>query len=246
VRRVRTYLFAGIVFLLGVLCIRLGIWQLQRLEERRLVNATIRARLAEPSIELGGVADDPETILYRNAVATGQFDPAHEVVLLNRARGEDPGVHLITPLRFSDGSGAILVDRGWIPLEEDTPEAIAAYATEGTVRVTGLVREAEEEPLWKLLADRVPAPGEPPLSGWRVLNVEGIQAQVPYPLLPVYLELSEAPAGHQPVPDPILDLSEGPHFSYAIQWFGFAATAFVGGGLWLRRSLRANGGAEQP
>jgi len=246
VRRARTFLFAGVVFLLGALCIRLGFWQLHRLEERRLANATIRSRLAEPVIELRGDLDDPAAILYRNAVASGQFDPAHEVVLLNRARGEDPGVHLITALRFSDGSGAILVDRGWLPLEEDTPEAIAAYATEGTVRVAGVVREAEEEPLWKFLADRLPAPGEPPLPEWRVLNVEGIQAQVPYPLLPFYLELDEAPAGHQPVPDPRLDLSEGPHLSYAIQWFGFAITAFVGGGLWLRRSLRRSRAAEQP
>jgi len=246
VRRARTFLFAGVVFLLGALCIRLGFWQLHRLEERRLANATIRSRLAEPVIELRGDLDDPAAILYRNAVASGQFDPAHEVVLLNRARGEDPGVHLITALRFSDGSGAILVDRGWLPLEEDTPEAIAAYAAEGTVQVAGVVREAEEEPLWKFLADRLPAPGEPPLPEWRVLNVEGIQAQVPYPLLPVYLELSEAPAGHQPVPDPRLDLSEGPHLSYAIQWFGFAITAFVGGGLWLRRSLRRSRAAEQP
>ncbi len=237
-RRARTYVFAGVVFLLGVLCIRLGIWQLHRLEERRLAVATIRSRLAEPVLELGGDVDDPEAILYRNAVATGQFDSSHEVVLLNRARGEDAGVHLVTPLRFSDGSGAILVDRGWLPLEEDTPEAIAAYATEGIVQVSGVVREAEEEPRWTFLADRVPPPGEPPLPEWRVLNVEGIQSQVPYPVLPVYLELSEAPAGNQPIPELSLDLSEGPHLSYAIQWFGFAATAFVGGALWLRRSLR--------
>jgi len=236
--RARATIFAGTAFILGAVCIRLGIWQLHRLEERRARVAAIEGRLAEPPIELGGQLADSEAILYRHATARGQFDPSHEVVLLNRNRDDEPGVHLVTPLRFADGSGAILVDRGWLPIEEDTPAGRAAYSTADILEVSGVVREPEEEPRWTFLADRTPAPGETPLEEWRVLNVEGIQAQVPYPLLPVYLELSEAPEGNHPLPGSALDLSEGPHLSYAIQWFGFAATAFVGGGIWLHRKLR--------
>ncbi len=236
--RARAFLFPSIVFLLGALCVRLGFWQLQRLAQRRAHNDAVEARLAQPPIELNGNLPDPAALLYRDAIARGVFDSSQEVVLLNRVRDEEAGVHLITPLRFADGSGAILVDRGWIPLEDNTPEGRAAYASEGPVEVRGVILEPEDEPFWTFLADRTPAPGEAPLREWRVLNVQGIQAQVPYPLLPVYLQLSESPPGPQPVAEVSIDLSEGPHLGYAIQWFAFAATAFIGGGLWLRRSSR--------
>jgi surfeit locus 1 family protein len=240
--RARAAVFAGVVFLLGALCVRLGIWQLHRLGERRAHNALVEARLAEPAIELSGAIIDAESLLYRHVTARGRFDPAHEVVILNRTHEDEPGVHLVTPLRFADGGGAVLVDRGWIPAEDNTPAGRAAYASEDMVEVRGVVLPAEEEPFWTFLADRTPAPGEAPHPEWRVLNVAGIQAQVPYPLLPVYLELSEAPEGRQPLAEFQVDLSEGPHLSYAIQWFAFATTAFVGGGLWLRRRLKRNEG----
>jgi surfeit locus 1 family protein len=238
VSHARAAIFAGAVFVLGAVCVRLGIWQLARLEERRSHNAAMEARLAQPYLHLQGDVSDIESLLYRRVIARGQFDPSREVVLLNRAMDEEPGVHLVTPLRLADGSGAILVDRGWIPIEDNTPDGLAAYAAEGIVEVRGIVLGTEEEPFWSFLADRTPGPGQQPLREWRVLNVEGIQAQVPYVLLPVYLQLSEAPEGTQPVPDARIDLSDGPHLGYAIQWFAFAATAFVGGGAWLHRKLK--------
>jgi cytochrome oxidase assembly protein ShyY1 len=37
------------------------------------------------------------------------------------------------------------------------------------------------------------------------------------------------------VPVPLPDLSEGPHLSYAIQWFCFAAVAVAGAAILVRR-----------
>ena len=58
-----------------------------------------------------------------------------------------------------------------------------------------------------------------------------IQAQLPYPIEPSYLLLQrQTPAqpGRLPAPSPLPELSEGPHLSYAIQWFTFAAIAVAG------------------
>jgi surfeit locus 1 family protein len=206
--------------------------------------AEIQARLALPAIDLRGVGREAESLLYRRAYARGVFDMTNEVVLLNRSRDDVPGVHLITPLQLEGSDVGILVDRGWIPVEKNTPEGRAGYAIEGPIEVGGVIREAQAEPRFTFLADRTPAPGALPLREWRVLNVEGIQGQVPYPLLPYFLELDEAPAGAQPIPDPEIDLSDGPHLSYAIQWFAFAATAFFGGGTWAYRKVRRREGRE--
>ena len=61
------------------------------------------------------------------------------------------------------------------------------------------------------------------------IDPRALRASIPYPLLPVYLQIlpsSSATARLQRVPLPPLD--EGPHLGYAIQWFSFAAVAILG------------------
>jgi cytochrome oxidase assembly protein ShyY1 len=56
---------------------------------------------------------------------------------------------------------------------------------------------------------------------------------------------TQTPARERPIPAPLPDTSEGPHLSYAIQWFTFAAIALVGYGLLVRRARRGTA-ASQP
>jgi surfeit locus 1 family protein len=58
-----------------------------------------------------------------------------------------------------------------------------------------------------------------------------IQSQLPYDIAPSYLLLqqqSPVQSNALPEPSPLPELSEGPHLSYAIQWFTFAVIALVG------------------
>src|SRR5262249_8044896 len=90
--------------------IGLGIWQLQRLAERRALNARIGVVMAQPPAPLpGAVSDLPD---YTPVVATGSYDFANEIVVRNRAHEQQPGVHLLTPLRLQGSDQAVLVDRG--------------------------------------------------------------------------------------------------------------------------------------
>lgn len=65
-------------------------------------------------------------------------------------------------------------------------------------------------------------------------------SHIPYPVLPYYLQLSEKVADSTPQPEPVaqIDLTEGPHLGYALQWFSFATISLLGGGYWLYRHLR--------
>ncbi len=233
---------------LGLACIRLGFWQLDRLEQRRARNARMEARLAMPPVQLTGAPLEAAAMEYRHVTVHGTFDLAAQVILVNRALDGVPGVHLLAPLLLEGSGEAVLVDRGWIPVEDQGPGERTAYASEGPVELTGIARLTQPEPFWTFLRDPLPAPGGAPLDSWRVVNLQGLQSQMPAPLLPVFLEQSEALAvGQQPVPDPEIDRSEGPHLSYAIQWFSFAAIAIVGGGAWFRHRKRgqtAGGGTR--
>ncbi len=233
---------------LGLTCVRLGLWQLDRLAQRRARNARMEERLALPPLRLTGGPVDASALEYRHVVARGAFDLDSQVVLVNRALDGVPGVHLLAPLRLEGTDTAVLVDRGWIPVEDEGPAGQATYALEGMVEVTGIARLSQPEPLWSFLRDPIPSPGGPALDSWRVVNLEGLRVQMPDPLLPVFLQQTEAAAGQlQPVPDPGIDHSEGPHLSYAIQWFSFAAIAIVGGAAWFRHRRRqaTAGGADR-
>ena len=80
----------------------------------------------------------------------------------------------------------------------------------------------------------------------RDLDVGGIASSLPYDVLPLPLQLADQTPpqpGSLPIAESIPALSEGPHLSYAIQWFSFAVIALVGAAILLRRDRRAATGA---
>jgi surfeit locus 1 family protein len=209
--------------------IGLGVWQLQRLQERRASNVEIRARLAAAPVELSVQTNDlPE---YQPVQVRGVYDFSQEIVLRNRAREQSPGVQLLTPLRIDGSDAAVLVDRGWIPYTQAPPSARSIYQTPtGRVTVAGLARASQTRTLFLLPGDPTASPDMPRLDAWFWVNIPQIQGQVPYRLLPFFIEA--APSVDQSVL-PIssyddIDLSDGPHLSYAFQWFSFAAILIVG------------------
>jgi surfeit locus 1 family protein len=231
-------LIAALVVLAAAVMVGLGVWQLARLHERRAANAVVAARLAQAPIDLNAQpgAVPPE---YQPVRARGTFDAPQEIVLRNRAHLESPGVHLLTPLRLAGGEQAVLVDRGWIPYTEADPAARAPYrAPEGEAAVEGIVRASQARTLAFLPADPTLGPGQARLDAWFWVNIPQIQLQVPYPLLPFFIEAAAGPDPAQlPIAGYSVDLSEGPHLSYAIQWFSFA-TILVAGSMALARRRR--------
>lgn len=224
-------LWLTLLVLLGVLVlIRLGFWQLQRRAERLQRNATFAARTTEPPIRLEEIAGDPARFEYRQTLLEGTWEYGYEVVLLGGTRGDTPGVHLITPLRLAGSDRAVLVDRGWIPYAQRDPAARAQFRGPAKAAMRGRVR---------LSRRRTGSPGREEASGaiqerrdaWSSVDVPAIQAQVPFPLLPIYVEqLPEPDAPELPWRDTEIVLDEGPHLSYAIQWFAFSVILLVGYG----------------
>jgi surfeit locus 1 family protein len=207
---------------------RLGIWQLDRLAQRHALNNSIDARMAQPAVALDGGAIDPEALEYRQVEARGVYDPAQEIVLRNRAFEGAPGVHVLTPLRINGSKAAVLVDRGWIPLEQSAPEARNIFAPpQGEVVIKGVARRSQEDTGGP--QDPPLSPDRPRLDAWFRVDTTRIEQQTGYPLLPLFVEQQPAP-GDSDLPRRVAttDLGEGPHLSYAIQWFAFAVTLLVG------------------
>jgi surfeit locus 1 family protein len=221
------------VGLLAVCFVGLGLWQLERRAQRLAANARILARLELPALRLDGSTLDPAETDLRRGIVRGTYDYDHEVVLRNQVHNGLPGVDLLTPLRIEGSDAAVLVNRGWIPFEMSQPDQREVFRAEGgPVEVRGIVRRAQTRPSRFAPADPTPIPEQTGLDGWFRVDIERIQEQIPYRLLPLFLEQEAGPqSGAQPRfprPEPEIALSEGPHLFYAGQWFAFAAL-LVGG-----------------
>lgn len=215
----------------GLVLARLGIWQLDRLAQRRAINAAIQARQAQPPAPLNAALAQDTTQEYRRVELRGVFDQSQEIVQRNRTLGGASGVHVLTPLRLSGAPGdqpAVLVDRGWLPLGQADAAARAAYAAPGgEVTLLGQIRRSQAD---------FGGPDDPPLSAerprldaWFHVDIPRIAQQTGYPLLPVFVEQLPAPGDPElPKRDPLTDLGEGPHLGYAIQWFAFALILLAG------------------
>jgi cytochrome oxidase assembly protein ShyY1 len=229
-----------LVLVVAVAFVELGFWQIRRLHERRDFNASVtRAERETPrplsQVLRGGSSADPDTIAYQRVVVRGTYDTAREVILFGRSRNEEPGNHVLTPLRTTDGT-ALVVDRGWVPLAFDTPPLTQGAPPTGTVTATGILWPAEES--------GPPDPADDPVTQFAKIDLDGLQGQLPYRIEPVYLWLqSQQPAQPSGVPAtvPLPPLSEGPHLSYAIQWFIFATIAVAGYVLLIRKELQRQG-----
>ena len=233
--RGRDWVFLALIVVVALVTMRLGFWQISRHTERQDKNAATLARLDLPPIDLAELNYLENEVEFRRVFIEGVFVSEHEILLKNRARLGVPGFHLITPLRTGADEQAVLVDRGWIPQDDGELPERGRYQQDEPVLIEGIARYSQDEPAWQFLADPIPEEGDPPLTAWRLLNIEGIQGQMPLDLIPFYIMQTNTLDGEHPHPEPELDLSEGSHIGYAIQWFSFAAIAIIGGGYWLSR-----------
>ena len=233
----RKWWFTTLLVLLGsALCVRLGIWQLDRLDQRRAFNAQVISMRAMSLLDLNAEgADSIETMEWRSVTFTGEYDFANQVALRNRYNGDQYGYHLLTPL-LSDGM-AVLVDRGWIPAEgNSTPSDWRKYDEHDWVTVTGQIRLGQAKPVVGGVADALPADGSP-LWVWNNADIEKIAPQMPYPILNVFIQPNVDAMDDTPpiLFQPEVELTEGSHFGYALQWFTFATILFAGYPFYLRK-----------
>lgn len=240
----RRWILTTLLVLVGVgVLVRLGIWQLDRLEARRAFNARVSTQEAAPLLVLdSAVLKDPNLpeslkgMEYRGVAVQGEYDFSHQVALRNQSWGNEWGVHLLTPLRITGSEQSILVDRGWIPAEAFKSGDWSAYDEPGSVTVHGIVRASQSRPDFGKKNDP-----EGVLEAWNFANVERIQAQTPYALLPVYIQQAPDPAWtslpYRSLPE--VELTEGPHMGYALQWFSFAAILGFGYPFFIRKQSGA-------
>ena len=221
-----------LVITLAALFVGLGMWQLDRLEQRQALNQVGEERMSQEATHLQLALEEAggkiEALQYRNVYLTGVFDPSEEVLIRSQVELGQAGFHVITPL-VTDEGWAVLVNRGWVPLGMDTPP-VGSRPEPGRQRVEGWVQLSQVRPALAPEDLR----GEQPV--FNRVDIGRIGEQTPYDLAAVYVVAAGEEGVELPVPvDPPDFTNEGSHLAYAVQWFGFAAVGLVGFYFLLRR-----------
>ncbi len=213
--------------------IGLGTWQLQRLAWKDGLIAARTAALAAPAVDIGQAALDDPAWEYRHVRATGRFDHAHELYLMSRFHGDQPGIDVVTPLALDDGRW-LLVDRGWVPTAAQDPARRSAGQVPGRVTVTGIIRRADP-PGWFTPAN------DPGRNQWFTPDPGQMAAALGLDrVLPVLVKADATPVpGGLPIGgDTPIDLPNN-HRQYALTWFALAVVLGVVFALYCHRKLQA-------
>jgi surfeit locus 1 family protein len=219
-------------------CVRLGVWQLHRLDERRAKNALVLERGNAPPLPMRALHEQDTSVTHwRRVLVHGVADYDAEVVQTSRSKAGTPGVYVLTPVRpLEEGWGdtALVLLRGYL------------YSADARSVDLSLAREADT-----LTIEALVTAFPPPTAGAlrspttaqavRALDRDTLSAMMRRPLAPaVLLALGDtvtrdiALITRVPPPAP----GDGPHLSYALQWFGFATVFIVGFVAFARNSRR--------
>ena len=229
------WLPAAILAALVPLFVGLGLWQLQRADEKRALQQEYDRRIEEVPQRLGPASQEASALRFRRLHVRGVYDPDYQILIDNRVHRGVPGYHVITPLRLEGGDTRVLVNRGWVALGSSRTQLPAVDPPMGVQEITGVAAVPADKGF--TLGD-TPAPEHGWQPVWLRLDMQRYAVAVPFAVQPVVL-LLDANMAHGYTRDwSRLDAGIAVHQGYAFQWFALALLALVLAILLLVRSAR--------
>ncbi len=232
-------LAAVAVLAAAAVCVRLGFWQLARLEAKHTLNATSAASLSAPPVEWPAAGTGDAAVIGRRVRVRGTYDETRQILLRGRMHEGEPGVGVVTPLQTLTGEW-VLIERGWLPAEDALTARPQEYPEPGPVEVEGMARALETQ---GRAPYRLPGDGPQVFSAAR-LNRDSLTRVFPYPVAGFFIHQHAGP-GVPALPKRTLEapLNEGLHLGYAVQWFAIAVI-LVAGSTWFAWTRWGRGSAR--
>lgn len=205
--------------------ISLGLWQLDRAEQKRQLEAAMNAQRFSPPVSLSS-QDASRLPAWQPLLLQGRFDARHIWLLDNRTRDGRAGVEVLQAFHDQPSNLWLVVNRGWLAWPDRRQLPIIATPTE-TLNLYAETLPAAAEGF--SLADDSASAGWPRLI--TRLDPEQFAASSQLLLQPWLARLTDgSPAAFQ-LDWPGLPMTASKHTGYAVQWFALA-TALLGLFIW--------------
>lgn len=178
--------------ILATLMLWASYWQYTRYTDKLVYIKELDARLKlpiQPLSELLNSGIPANQLIHRKVSLRGSWDYQHEIVLRNRKFQDSAGVFVFTPIRISNPENkAILVNRGFLPLSHSSRQIRQQYQNGPQQEFLAIIKEPSKR---RFMApkDEEAGPGKAWVDSWLRPDIAEISKQIPYPLLPLYLEI---------------------------------------------------------
>lgn len=129
--------------------VALGHWQVRRAQEKTQLQAVLDATAQLPAVRataIGRLGDERELPVGQRLDIRGEWLPAATVFLDNRTHAGQAGYHVLTPLKLADGSGVVVVNRGWVAVGPDRGKLPAVPVDAGWVELEARLHQPEPSP----------------------------------------------------------------------------------------------------
>lgn len=189
------------------------------------LQAAFAAHRDQPPVVLAEIDTADPANHFRRVLVSGRYDAAHQILLDNQLREGQPGFHVLTPLRLTDGS-AILINRGWVAQAESRQSLPNLPAPAEPVTIIGWLAQPANPGL--RMGDAAGSDRRWPRVVLYV-DYDRLAAIVGYPLQPALVLLDPAaPEGYRRDWQPRFG-GIGPerHQGYAVQWFALAVALVI-------------------
>lgn len=220
-----SFLKSLVALLLIVGCIWAAQWQYHRGVDRHERNNQIAARIDLAPISIDDAISNASNLEWRQVRASGEFDAGRQILLRNRYFEGKYGFEVLTAFKDVNGS-EFWVDRGWVQAPPTaTVQPDLPPLPEGQVEINGRLRLDRSLPQGKFFA--IP-------TGNRGGLISEANAQASNKELGIdstfYLDLlsGDRPELTPEVAAALPELSDGPHFAYALQWIIFGGLIIYG------------------
>ena len=243
--QIKNYTFAPklIPTLLSLICIpilvSLGLWQLDRADEKRVIDQGVIDAIAKPALHLNN-ADlaKLENEIYRTASIKGRYDTKKQFLLDNRTHKGQPGYHVFSPFLLeqdstnNDHQHAVLINRGWIGYKGTRDQIADISFDKGFNEIKGSIKKIPRSIVLKdqavdnsssALIFKTEGKQLEGVSLIQSIQLNRLEKILNYDLLPVIIELDKTTENGfvrewQPYYGSI-----DKHNAYAVQWFAMAS-----------------------
>jgi len=206
--------------------IALGMWQLDRSEQKRAFLKEQEQALATETLHLSATIEhNTEALRYRNVEVTGRYDVAHQFLIDNQISDGKAGYFVLTPFILTGETKAVLVNRGWIPLNQDRSILPDLQINNAEAIITGRINHFPSVGI-KLAGAEIPTEGWP--SVVQVVDSDVLAKKLGYSLFQFQIELAKKlPDGYKREWHTSTIMQPEQHTAYAIQWFALALTLTI-------------------